>query len=322
MKLRFSTFIICSLSVLLFTGCARSEIANTERKKTIDVIVKTDSNDFWQTVKLGAEAAGKEFGVDVNFRAASNEKDIDGQIHIVGDAINRKADAIVLAACDYKRLVNISVKAVDSGIPVIIIDSALDSSKVSSFIATDNMEAGRLAGKKLMDIAGEKCNVMVMSFVKEAASAEGREKGLIDVIGKQQGITVVDTEYSFSDDKVAEDLTKKALSKYNNINAIVALNAPSVVGVAKAIQEMKLNGKVKVIGFDSTPEEVVFMEDDVIQATVVQNPYSMGYLGVKNALDVLNKKSVDKYIDTGSTVIDKNNMYTPENQKLLFPFVY
>jgi ribose transport system substrate-binding protein len=111
------------------------------------------------------------------------------------------------------------------------------------------------------------------------------------------------------------------MNEHHNTDVIIALNAPTTVGVCKAVKEMNLQGKVKVIGFDSTHEEIDYLDEDVIQATIVQNPYSMGYLGVKSALEVLGKKAVPKYVDTGSKVIDKNNMYTPENQKLLFPFV-
>ena len=77
---------------------------------------------------------------------------------------------------------------------------------------------------------------------------------------------------------------------------------------------------VKIIGFDNTPEEIRYMEKDVIQSLVVQNPFSMGYLGVKYAYDVLNNEIVPKVVDTGSTVIDKVNMHYKENQKLVFPF--
>jgi len=95
----------------------------------------------------------------------------------------------------------------------------------------------------------------------------------------------------------------------------------STEGVASTIQYLKLKDKVKVIGFDCTPQEVDFIEDGIIQATVVQKPFNMGYLGIKYAINAIDGKSVPTRIDTGSEVIDKTNMYTPENQKLLFPFV-
>jgi ribose transport system substrate-binding protein len=128
-------------------------------------------------------------------------------------------------------------------------------------------------------------------------------------------------EYCNSNEDTAEKLTEEIVEKYPDIDAIVCLNAYGAVGTARAIDKLNLAGKVKIIGFDSTPEEIGFMEKEVIQSLVVQNPFSMGYLGVKYAIGVIDNESVPKRMDTGSTVIDKNNMYLPENQKLLFPFM-
>jgi len=104
-----------------------------------------------------------------------------------------------------------------------------------------------------------------------------------------------------------------------DIDAIAALNADSTVGVARAIEKRGLAGKIRIVGFDSTPDEIEFLERDVIDALIIQNPFSMGYLGVKYAVDTMNGKPVPKIVDTGSRVINKDNMYLPENQKLLFP---
>lgn len=312
--------LICSC-IVLNISCTRSEKLNSYNENTIEVIVKMKDSDYWQTARLGAEAAGKEFGIDVTFDAPDNEGDIDTQIQMINDAISRKVNAIVLAACDYEKLVNVTEKAINAGIPVVIIDSALDSSKVSSFIATDNVEAGKMLGNQLLKIVGSKCNVAIMNFVKGSAPADQREAGFLQVIKNYPDINIVDKEYCSSDSKLAEELTKKILARHADINAIVAFNAPSAIGVGNTIEKLNLQNKIKIIGFDSFPEEVGMMEDNVIQATVVQNPYAMGYLGVKYALDVLNKKSVPKYVDTHSIEIDKNNMYTPENEKLIFPFV-
>jgi ribose transport system substrate-binding protein len=320
LKPLFKILVFYSIFVLLFTGCESGKISMEDKKKTIEVIAKADF-DFWQVVKLGAEAAGKEFGIDVVFNAPYREEDIVVQIQMVNNAINRKADAIIIAASDFEKLVEVSERAIDSGIPVIVIDSALNSKKISSFIATDNIEAGRRAGKKLIELVGEKSNIIIMDFIKGAGSSDQRKSGLMDVLKRYEGINILDTEYSYSDIAIAEDRTNKVLAKYNNIDAFVALNSKSTLGVAYAIQKMDLGGKIKIIGFDCSSEEVGLIEEGIIQTTIVQNPYSMGYMGVKTAVDILNHKKVDAYIDTGSKIIDKNNIYTPENQKLLFPFI-
>ena len=160
-----------------------------------------------------------------------------------------------------------------------------------------------------------------MSFVKGTGSAMQREKGFLDHNSRYPGIKVVAKEYCNSDSKLAEDMAREIIAKKEKIDAIVALNADASVGVAKAIEGVKLAGRIKIIAFDNTLEEIEFLDRGVIQATIMQNPFSMGYLGVKHAVEAAEGKKIPGRIDTGSKVIRKENMYLPENQKLLFPFV-
>ncbi|MCA1951246.1 MAG: substrate-binding domain-containing protein, partial [Treponema sp.] len=103
--------------------------------------------------------------------------------------------------------------------------------------------------------------------------------------------------------------------------AILAMNEISVIGAAQAIEQAGMAGKVKLFGFDNSLSEIQFMERGVLQATVIQKPFNMGYLAVKAAIAAVNKIKQARFIDTGSVLITPNNMYLPENQKLLFPFI-
>lgn len=320
-KKRLKVLSVLTTLTFLFSACSIDKLEQNDTEKRIMVIVKMDSGDFWPVVRMGAEAAGKEFGVNVSYAGPQEEDDIDGQIQLVKNAIDAKYDAIVIASCDYNRLVGITDKAASLKIPVIVIDSAINSNTVKSFIATDNIDAGAKAGEALVKYCGEDNDIAVMNFVKGAATAEQREEGFLKYIQQYPNIKVVSKEYCFSDEKLAEDLTRKVLDKNNNIDAFVCLNAYSTVGVAKAIKSLNLDERIKIIGFDSTPVETSLIEKGVIQATVIQNPFSMGYLGVKSAVAAIDGKSLPKFIDTGAKVIDKENMYYPENQKLVFPFV-
>jgi ribose transport system substrate-binding protein len=313
------SFIITVLTLLLTVFSCNDE-QSTDFEKTVYVIVKTKDAEFWKTVRAGAEAAGKEFGVNVIFDAPKDEGDIEGQIQLVNSAIERKANTIVLAACDYKKLVPVVNRAAASNIPVITIDSSLDSNKIISIIATNNIEAGKKACDKLIEISGKKCYIAIMNFVKGSASADQREEGLLTALKKYPGVSIAAKEYCLSDTKYSRDLTIKTLNQHPEVDTFVALNAISTEGVAQAVNNLKLTNKVKIVGFDSTPDEVYYMEKDIISAAVVQKPFNMGYLGVKYSVMHINGQNIPKSIDTGSVLIDKGNMYTPENQKLLFPF--
>ena len=322
MKLFHKILIPVIVTILLVSsiGCGEDKLSADEKGIRIKVIVKKRDASFWTVVKMGAEAAGKEFGVGIDFDGPIDEQDIDLQIEMVDGAIREKADAIVLAACDYTRLVNVAEKAVSEGIPVIIIDSDIHSAKMNSFIGTNNVDAGKLLAETLIEEVGENSKIAVMSFVKGAASSDQRDEGLYDVLGNHSSIEILESMYCYSDESVAEKLTKELVQQYPDVDAIVCTNAYGTVGTARAISQMDLAGSVKIIGFDSTPEEVSFVEKGVIQSLVIQNPFSMGYLGVKYALNAINKEVFPKLIYTESKVINKSNMYQPVNQKLVFPF--
>lgn len=313
--------LILIVILLLSYGCVKNNSMESSRKKTVQIVVKRPDSDYWHTVRLGAETAGQEFDINIKVNSPKNEDDISGQIEIINNAIESKVDGIVLAACDYKQLVPVTERAIKAGIPVVIIDSELDYPKVSSFIATDNIQAGKLAGRKLVELVGDKADIAIINFVKGAATAVQREEGLMEVLKAYPEINIVAKEYSLSDEKRAEELTRKIFERFGKVDAIVALNGYSAVGTARALEELGATESVKIVAFDSFKEEIDYLEDEVIDATVVQNPFSMGYLGVKTVLEALDRKEIPKYIDTGSKIIDKSNMYLPENQKLLFPFV-
>lgn len=323
MKIYIKLFLLLLLTAgtVGFTACAGDYLHTAEQKKSIDVIVKMKEAEFYKTVKAGAEAAAKEFDVNIRFNAPDDELDVDGQIALVNEAIGKKSDGIVLAASDYKKLADVVDRAAAANIPVIIIDSALDSDRVTSVIATDNRAAGRMVAQKLIEISGDECIIAIMNFVKGSASADEREEGFLKEMEKHPKIKIVAKEYCFSDSKLSGELTGKILGEHPEVNTFVGLNAMATEGVARTIQSRGLGNKIKIIGVDSTPEEIDFIEDNVIQAAIVQRPFNMGYLGVKYAFQASEGKSVPKLVDTGSKVIDKSNMYTPENQKLLFPFV-
>ncbi len=315
-----SLILISIIFVIGFGGCENNSLSTQENRIKIKVIVKKKDASFYSVVRMGAEAAGKEFNAEVLFDGPDSEKDIEKQIKLVEDAINAQCDAVVLAASDYTKLAGVVEKAYNLNIPVIIIDSQLNSNKTKAFVGTDNLDAGTKLGQTLVKRVGTSCNIAVMNFMKGAASSDLREKGVFQTIGKYPEIKVVSNLYCNSDENIAYELTKKLIKENTDLKAIVCTNAQGTIGVARAVEAERLSGKIKIIGIDSTPEEISFVETGVIEALVIQNPFNMGYLGVKYALNSIKKETVPESTNTGLTIIDKDNMYQPENEKLVFPF--
>lgn len=98
------------------------------------------------------------------------------------------------------------------------------------------------------------------------------------------------------------------------------MNEYSAVGAARAIKEKQLQDRIRVVGIDSSLEEIQFLEEGIFEIIVIQNPFKMGYLGIEAAVDILNGKEVPRHIDSGSKLISNDSVYTEENQRLLFPF--
>ncbi|MBA2943495.1 substrate-binding domain-containing protein [Paenibacillus sp. CGMCC 1.16610] len=306
------------------SSCMRNtetESTPTEKKKHLEVVLRSQNGDYWKTVKMGAEVAAKEFNVTLDFRAPDDEGDVKGQIALMEQSVNSGPDAIVLAANDYKELSGVVDDAEGRGIPVVAIDSEVESRKARSFIGANNYEAGQMAGQQLIKLVGPKGNIAIVSFKQGERNTELREQGLLDEISKYPTMKVIAKVYTMTDRGTADQLTQGIIEKYPHLDGIVALNEISSIGVADAIQRMNLQDKVKIITFDSTSEELELLQEGVIQATIIQNPFSIGYLGVKNAVEASHGKKIPGRVDTGIKAIDLNNMFWSDNQKLLFPFI-
>lgn len=296
---------------------------SAKKKIDVTVIIKTidTSVEFWQVLIDGVNEAAQEFNVNVQVWGTESETDVDEQIALVEKAIENRPDAIVLAATDYERLVPVSEKIKKSGIKLIIVDSGIESDIADSVVATDNINAGREAGEAMKGLIKNKAKIAIVSYVKNAASHIDRQKGVHEVIENYPEIEMLGTYYGEGSEQNAYHLVLEMLQVHKDVFGIIGLNEPTTVGAGRAIQELGLKGKVQLIGFDSSFNEIKLLDEGVMKATVLQRPFQMGYLSIKTAMEVVKGKKVAKLIDTGSLLITKENMYEEENQKLLFPFI-
>ncbi|NUK28822.1 ABC transporter substrate-binding protein [Parageobacillus sp. VR-IP] len=322
------TFVMMLAFIVILSGCSSSSSINESKNNNsgegskplnVALIVKSVDSEYWLTVKAGAEKAAKELGVNLIFKGAPTETDIAGQISIVENAINQRMDGIVLAASDTKALVAPVEKAIDAGIPVVTVDSGIDSDKPQSFIATDNEKAAEEAAKVLAEMTGKKGKVAVVNFVPGAATAVMRENGFKDGIKKYPDMKIVAIQYSQSDKAKALSVTEDILTAHPDIVGIFGANNKSALGAAQAIKQKGLEDKVHLVAFDADPDEINELKKGTIKALIVQNPFKMGYEGVKNVVKAIKGEQVEKRIDTGVTVVTKDNFNDPEVQKLLFP---
>jgi ribose transport system substrate-binding protein len=282
--------------------------------KTID-----DTNGFWTSLTAGAELGAEEANAEIEVVGGSSEEDIEGQIEHIKESIKKKPDAILVAPCSYSETTEVLQEVVDSGIKLILIDSVIDKDIAASTVATDNYLAGKELGQFTQSLLQSNPEIGIVGHVKSASTAIEREKGIREGLGKYE-TQVMNVVFSGSSYDKAYALTMEMLKHYPKMGVIIGTNEYSAVGAARAIKDMGYTDKVKVVGFDNSIEEIQLLEAGVFQGIIIQKPFNMGYLGVEQAVKILDGRKTKKNLDSGCKMITKENMYQEENQRLLYPF--
>lgn len=308
--------ILMMLCLIILCGCT-----TPNDKLKIDVIVKSTTSQFFKSVFSGANAASKEYNIELSLLGPENEEDYKAQIAMIENSIKKKVDAIVLSSIDYHKLVEPVEKAVDHGIKVVIIDSDVETDKVSLRITTNNFEAGKMAGQATLDLDESTKTVGIVNFDANTANGQERENGFKEALKDNKSIRNIYTINVQSNIESATKGTIQLLKEHPDINVITTFNEWTTLGVGDAIKEKQLMDKVSVVAFDNNPISVEMLETGEIDALIVQNPFALGYLGVEQAYQIVKgKKIVDDFIYTKTVIITKQNMFEKENQKIVFPF--
>jgi ribose transport system substrate-binding protein len=327
---KFLKHLCVALAVVTLAGCGqKSDETKTAQQKsyTIAVIPKGTTHEFWKSIHAGAVKAQQEFAVqeipvEVIWKGPLREDDRDQQIQVVENFTTRRVSGIVLAPLDSQALVNPVESAVQSGIPVVIMDSALKSDKYSSFVATDNIKGGQLAGEFMGKLLEGKGNVILLRYAVGSASTEDREKGFLEALAKFPDIKLISSDqYSGATVETGYQASQNLLNRFGSeVNGIFCCNEPSTIAMAKALRDIgKAGGKVKLVGFDAGTTLVRDMKNGDIQGLAVQNPMLMGYLSVKTMVKQLQGGPVEKRIDTGVVLITPETMDQPDMKDLLQP---
>ncbi|MFB2552987.1 ABC transporter substrate-binding protein [Ensifer soli] len=303
-----------------------SPVASFAQDVTIPIIVKDTTSFYWQIVLAGARAAGKDLGVNVPELGAQSEADINGQISILENAVAGSPAAVVISPTEFKALgkpIDEAAKAV----PIIGIDSSADSKAFTSFLTTDNVQGGRIAADGLAaaikEATGkEEGEVAIITSLPGVGSLDQRHEGFMEQIkAKYPGLKVIADKYADGQATTGLNMMTDLITANPNLVGVFASNLIMAQGVGQAIAENKLGDKIKVIGFDSDEKTVGFLKEGVLAGLVVQDPYRMGYDGVKTALAVSKGEKVETFVDTGANLVTKANMADPKIDALLNPKV-
>ncbi|NRP21775.1 Ribose import binding protein RbsB [Ensifer adhaerens] len=292
---------------------------------TIPVIVKDTTSYYWQIVLAGARKAGKDLGVSVPELGAQSESDINGQIAILENAVSSGSKAIVIAPTEYTAL-GAPIDQAAKSVPIVGLDSAPNSQALTSFLSTDNVQGGRNAADALAVAIGEanggkvEGEVALIKALAGSGSVDARVQGFEEQLAaKYPGLKLVYDKVADGQAATALNMTTDLLTANPNIKGIFASNLIMAQGAGQGIAENNVKDTVALVGFDSDDKLVGFLKEGVIDALIVQDPFRMGYDGVKTAFAVVKGEKVEAKVDTGVSVITTKNIDEARSQELLNP---
>jgi ribose transport system substrate-binding protein len=302
-------------------ACLCAACTKKSGKLALAVIPKGTTHEFWKSVHAGTIKAARELGnVDILWKGPLQENDLKGQIDVVDGFVAQGVSGILLAPLDDKGLVAPVKQAVSAKIPVVIFDSDLQGEDQASYVATDNFAAGKMAGEAMTKLLDHDHNkVIVLRYLEASASTRKREAGFLEAIHQTSWIEVVsDNQYAGATAESAQKASENLLAA-RSADGIFCPNESSTFGMLMALRGVKLAGKVKLIGFDSSNALVQGLRQSEIDGLVLQNPLDMGYRATKTLVACIHGTLVEKRIDTGAQLITRENMDLPTQKELLSP---
>lgn len=308
------------LLLLLLFFCYRKQHMAEEPKRIIFVSKIIDENsDFWVQLFEGAKMAAAEYGMEIDILGASRETDVELQNGLVEQAIAQEPDVILMVPASSTESKETVELILDSGIPLVLVDSDVETDAPVTLVATDNVAAGRMQGEYMTNFLSEDSRIAIISHVMDSSTAREREQGLREGLGTFEK-NIVDVVFCDSDYDKAYELMRELLQKYPDIDMVAGLNEYSAVGAARAIIDSGAEKGIHLVGFDSSLEEIKLLERGLFQGIVIQNPYTMGYLAVEQAAAILAGETPRRMVDSGSKLITREEVHSEDNQKVLFMF--
>jgi ribose transport system substrate-binding protein len=296
---------VVALAVGMFGSAASAETVK------MAVVLKTLSSQYWKIVAAGAQEAAKANGVELVLLGPPTEDAVEQQINMVQDALAQKPAVLIFSPSQPATAVNVLKKAKEQKVPVILVDTGMPASftDYATFIGTDNLAAGKKGGEALAALLKKGDKVALLDGAPGNPSMSDRIDGAEKVL-KAQGIVVASRLPAYSDREKAYSAMQNIMQSTPDIAGVFAGNDEEALGALRALQQS--GKKVPVIGVDANTDNLKAILAGDLYGSVAQGNYDMGKLAVEKGLELIAGKTVPKRIDSGATMITKDNA-----QKLL-----
>ena len=310
----------------IVAGIAFGVPAIAQTKPTIPVIVKDMTSPYWRAVLAGARKAGQDLGVNVVELGAQSESDVSGQISILERAVASNPAAIVIAPAQFGAL----GKPIDEAakkVKIIGIESTADTKAMTSLLATDNVNAGRIAADALAaaittSYADTEGNIVMITSMPGVASLDQRAKGFKEVVAaKYRALDIAADKVADGKPATALDIMKDLIANTADLRGVFVSDPIMAQAVGQAVAEKKSDDKINVVAVGSDEKLVKLLQGERDRWARRGGPFRMGYDGVKTALAASKGEQVSANVDTGATLVTKANMSSARSQELLKPKV-
>ncbi|MGH8020336.1 MAG: sugar ABC transporter substrate-binding protein [Opitutaceae bacterium] len=295
----------------LFSGCNRGEnsaagssasAGTAPDQPVVALVVKTLNNPFFIEMQRGAGEAARKAGVTLLAQAAEREIDVERQMQIVENLIERKVSALCIAPSGSREIVPVIVKANHAGIPVLIVDTRVDEEalaaaggKIATFIGSDNYDGGRIAGAFVAEKLGGSGSVAILEGIPGHETGDARLRGFREAIARSPGIEIAASQPANWERDQGFNVFQNLLLAHPEIDALFACSDLMALGAIEAIAAANRSGKILVVGFDALPEARAAIRKGTMAATVAQFPARMGAAAVENAAKLLSGETIEAF---------------------------
>jgi len=287
------------------------------------VVPKSVGLDYWEKVHKGAQCAASQLGkrVSIVWNGVTDETDVVGQLDLLNNYVSQGVSGLVYAATDATALVGVTQNATSAGVKVINIDSGTTPQpKGTPLLATNNFTGARMAADALARaVGGPGGKVAIIAFHAGSQTNDQRVQGFTGELKKYPKLKLVGTQYSQNDYNTALTVTENLLTANPDLRGIFAANEASDVGAVEAVRLAHKAGKVKIIGWDASPDQVKDVQSGLNYGIVSQDPFRMGYDGVRAAVSIIRNHTPVVNEDTGVALVTRQNLSDPRIRQLIFP---
>jgi ribose transport system substrate-binding protein len=258
-------------------------------------------NEYWRLVEEGAMKAAEEHGVLLEY-VGPMQANIDEHLKTIEMSMASKVDGIITQGLSDEQFTPLINRVVEK-LPVITIDTDAANSNRMAYIGTDNYYSGFMAGKALIEDTKGKANVAIITGNFYANHQQQRVQGFRDAVAYEEGIKIITIEESGISRVRAAEKAYQILTDYPEVNAFYGTSALDAIGIAQVVDKFRKSDQVYILGFDSLPETLKYIRKGTIKATVVQEPYEMGYQSVTMMIDLIEGKKVSHVVHTDTRIM-------------------